>query len=135
MRSLYLLATLFALSLLGCGSGGGPALYNVKGTVTLDGTPIPKANLLLEDATGETKSYFFDVVNGEFSGEVTAGKKKVNIQASRKSKNKMMPTADGSGTEPAIEQYLPKRYNAATILEAEIKESGDNTLTFDLESN
>lgn len=120
---------------MGCsGSVDGPKLYSVTGTVTLDGQPIPDASILFKDPTGKNKSYFASVKDGSYSTEMEAGKRQVIITASRKSKDKMVDNAEGTGKEPAMEQYLPAIYNEKTTLEIDVVSGGENQFPFDLKS-
>ncbi|QDU10210.1 hypothetical protein [Gimesia aquarii] len=120
---------------IGCGSGeSGPKLYTVSGTVTLDGQPIPDASILFKDPASKNKSYFANVKNGSFNSEMEAGKRRVLITANRQSKNKMVDNAEGTGKEPAMEQYLPSKYNEKSILEIEVGSNNENSFTFDLKS-
>ncbi len=74
------------------------------------------------------------MIDGQVSGEATAGPKTLVVTAVRQSKDKLEPAADGQGMEPVTEQYLPDRYNVKSTLTAEIKPSGDNVLELVLES-
>jgi hypothetical protein len=135
MLRLPALLFLCSLSLLGCGQGDDkPALYKVSGKVTLDGQALSNANIMFHPAGDESSTYSATVENGEFSTLVTAGKKKVEITAFRKSATKIQPTADGQGTEPVTEEYLPAIYNKETTLTAVIEEKPKSDLTFDLKS-
>ncbi|WP_437192937.1 hypothetical protein [Planctomicrobium sp. SH527] len=135
MKHLFVSGGLFLFCMLaGCGSGEqGPKVYPLTGTVTYDGTPIPSATIVLKDPTGQEKSYLAKVVDGVISGESSAGEKKVEITATRVAEGKTVPTADGSGTQPATEQYIPEKFNFKSTLTATI-ENGPTTLKFDLQS-
>ncbi len=135
MKYTFASASLFLLcTLVGCGAGDqGPKVYPVTGTVTFDGAPIPTATIVLKDPTGQDKSYLAKVVDGVISGESSSGEKKVEITATRIAEGKTVPSADGSGTEPAIEQYIPEKFNVNSTLTATI-EQGPTTLKFDLQS-
>lgn len=128
----------FTLSLgvlvVGCVSAPSdePTTYNVSGTVTLDGHPILEGAMVFLDLDGKQKSYGARIEGGKFSTSMTAGKKKVEITASRELKDKMEPGPSGGPPVPAIEQYIPAKYNKQTILEAEISADSSNKLTFNL---
>lgn len=118
----------------GCGGETGPRLYPVTGTVTLDGEPIPTATILLQDPSRQDKTYIALVKDGVVSGEATAGQKSLLVTAIRQAVGKTIPGADGTGEEPATEQYLPERYNLKTTLTTEITSPGPNVLDLKLES-
>ncbi len=121
---------------IGCGGvSDAPTTIEVTGTVTLDGDPVKEASVIFEDTEGKEKSYFAKTDNnGTFSTSMTAGKKKVRITAIREVPGKTVPDGAGTGTVPATEQFIPKKYNTATTLEEEVKAEGPNKLTFELKS-
>ncbi|WP_417387028.1 hypothetical protein [Gimesia sp.] len=120
----------------GCGSpsGDAPVTYEVNGTVTLDGEPVSEGAMVFLDAEGNGRSFGTRIEAGSFSTAMTAGKKKVEITATRESKTKMEPGPSGGPPVPALEQYIPKEYNTQTTLEAEVGADGENELKFDLKS-
>jgi hypothetical protein len=111
----------------GCG-GGGPAEYRVTGRVTLDGQPVEQGEITFLPADMQGTPYAGQISNGSFECRVTEGPKRVEITATRESPT---PAADGL---PNYVSYIPAAYNSQSTLTAEIKPSGDNTLTFDLKS-
>lgn len=134
MRSLLAVCSL--LGVLGCGNGETPLqTYPLTGTVTLDGKPIPTASILLKDPIGQLRSCVATVQDGVIRGESTAGEKEVEITAYRIAEGKTIPGADGTGTEPATEQYLPAKYNSESTLTVTIAPKKNVApLTFDLQS-
>lgn len=129
-------ALIFGILTVGCGGGpsDAPKTYEVSGTVTLDGQPVPEGAMVFLDPDGKQKSYGASIKDGNFSTSMTAGKKKVEINASRESKDKMAPGPSGGPPVPVLEQYIPVQYNKQTTLEADISADGSNELTFDLKS-
>ena len=137
IRRLFFSLSVIAIAtfITGCSSNeSGPKLLQVTGTVTLDGQPIPEANILFKDPNGENKSYFASVKEGSFSTKIEAGKRIAIISANRQSKDKMVDNAEGTGKEPAMEQYLPAKYNEKSTLEIEVKPDSENQFPFDLKS-
>ncbi|WP_232100785.1 hypothetical protein [Gimesia fumaroli] len=121
--------------MMGCGGGEeGPKQFTVTGTVTLDGQPIPEASILFKDPSGKNKSYFAGVKDGAYSTKIEAGKRKVLITANRPSKDKMVMNAEGTGKEPAMEQYLPAEYNEKSTLEIDVVAGNENQFSFELKS-
>lgn len=135
LRLLSIVSISVIILLMGCGGGeSGPNLHPVTGTVTLDGQSIPEASIIFIDPTGKKKSYYANVKNGSFSSKMEAGKRKALITANRQSKNKMVDDAAGTGKEPAMEQYIPAKYNDKSTLEIEVASGNENQFTFDLTS-
>ena len=126
---LHLLLLISLLALLpGCSRG--PKLYPVRGEVTIDGQPVPEGNILLIPTDGKTGPEPGWIREGKYDLKATAGKKKVEISAS-----KILPGgARGAGGEPVPEEYLPPRYNLQTELTAEVEPTGKNVFDFKLKS-
>jgi len=133
---LYSLLMILTLSLLtGCGkTSDGPALETVMGSVTLDGEPLPDASILFKDPARKNKSYFASVKAGAYTTEMQVGQWTVEITARRRSKDKMVDNAEGTGKELAMEQYLPAEYNEKSTLEINVTPDGENQFQFDLKS-
>ncbi len=117
----------------GCSRDTGPVIYPVTGTVTLDGEPLPYATILLKDPDGQQKTYVAEVINGEIKGNATAGKKTVEITATRP-RGKMTQSPDGVGMAQEVEQYLPEKYNERSELTAEIVPGKSVSISFELKS-
>ena len=121
------LVVLALLVLAGCGDSG-PAEYDVTGSVTLDGQPIEKGEILFLPANLQGTSQAGQIVNGKYECRVSEGSKRVEITATRESPT---PAADGL---PNYVSYIPAAYNSQSTLTAEVKPDGDNTFTFTLQS-
>jgi len=101
----------------------GPQRYTVTGNATFEGEPIPLGDLVFADISGQEASEGGRIIDGEFSVELTAGEKRVEIEASK----------DVPGeTPPLRESYIPEKYNVASELSVTVRASGDNTFTFEL---
>ncbi len=120
------------VSLTGCnGEVAGDPTYAVQGTVTLDGDPLSEGEIyFVSAATGQVD--ILPIRNGQFQGEATAGSRSVQIMAYRETMQAPMP---GEAPEPSLENYLPARYHAESVLEAQIQPTGDNRFDFELESD
>ena len=112
--------------LSGCGPSG-PAFYEVAGTVTWNGAPLPQGDIIFESADGTATPSAGKVVDGTYKFKATAGKKLVRIMAMRDT-GKFDPTM---GTM-IREMYLPERYNHESKLDADVKAEGDNRFNFTL---
>jgi hypothetical protein len=114
------------LAISGCGS----KTYNVSGTVTFNGVPIPEGRISFvpEDSSPGGGGA---ISNGRYSVDVPPGKAKVQINAS-----KLMKLPEGEkgmyGKTGEMRDYIPSKYNADTELKADI--SGPAKLDFELKS-
>jgi len=71
------------------------------------------------------------IVGGRFRIRTLPGRYRVDIVAGR-------PQAAGKELTPGmprLEQYIPERYNAASVLEADVTPRGPNTFTFALSTS
>ena len=115
------------LVLTGCDRG--PKMYPVSGTVTLDGNPVPEGEILFTDGDGKLGPDAGKIKDGRFEFQAKAGKKRVEISAS-----KVLPGSKvrGAGGEPVPEEYIPEWYNVNSTLTEEVKPGGDNRYEFKL---
>jgi len=119
---------LIANSLLtGCGGQQFEQTYRVTGRVTLDQEPLPQGNIVfLTSETGDLQS--IPIENGVYSGEVRAGRRRVEIRAYRPE------TGSRAIMEPPPSNYLPERYNTTSELSATISATDLNVCDFALSS-
>lgn len=124
-------AVLFLL-LAGCGSGE-PYPVPVKGAVTLDGKPLAEGKISF--ITPGQVPEVLDVKDGRFNGKVKWGDKRVEIAAYRPAP---IPANIPASMRPLMkdgqENYLPEKYHRDSTLKADVKDTGDNAFTFDLNS-
>lgn len=117
------------LLILGCSSG--PKTYQVIGTVTLDGRPLPEGDIHFLSVDGRYGPEPGKLKDGRYELWAKAGKKRVEISASR-----ILPGgAKGAGGEPVPEEYIPERYNVQSTLTAEVTPDGANRFDFPLQSH
>lgn len=122
------IAILSVASLAGCGgSEEGEKVHPVSGSVTLDGKPVAKGELVFEDPEGKSAGGSAAIKDGKYSTDCTAGKFKVRISARKETGPK-----DATGVAPS-EETIPAKYNESTELEVEIK-AGENKHDFKLTS-
>lgn len=124
----YLLTALFCVVLAGCQKAG-PTVYSVEGTVTLDGAPLADGGIIMDPVDGVGPSASGTIRDGAFSMQTTAGKKRVEIHASRETGE-----IDELSKTPIMQEIVPARYNVHTELTAAIAAEGGNRLTFELKS-
>ncbi len=124
-----------ALLSCGCGSSDVPETGEVKGIVTLDGAPVPKATVTFAPEEGRTSTAETDD-KGEYVLAYTAkvlgakvGKHTVRISTFR-------PATGDPGDAHRVEEVkekIPAKYNTQTTLSEEV-EPGKNEKDFALES-
>ena len=134
MKTVCMLILVVGCSLVmtACGGPAGPAKYEVSGTVTFDGAPVPEGEIIFRAADGG-RSDAGQIKAGQYAFEATEGKKKVSITASREVPGEFDEQNPGEKV-PMIAQYIPAQYNEETTLEAEVAGSGGNSFDFDLKT-
>ncbi|SFH58997.1 hypothetical protein [Planctomicrobium piriforme] len=119
------------LCISGCGSKA-PQLpeYQVTGTVTFDGVPVDSGRILMREMGGSQRGYSGEIQAGQYLLKTGPGKMRVEITASRPVPGKF---DNSNGTpEPVGEMYIPKKYNDASELTAEIQPDDKNVVPFEL---
>tara|TARA_R110002095_G_scaffold174863_2_gene152230 strand:- start:2694 stop:3098 length:405 start_codon:yes stop_codon:yes gene_type:complete len=120
----------FLVVLQGCGRGNdGPEMASVKGTVKIDGAPVPKGDIIFEPADGTGRAAAGVIENGVFQFNSPVGLKKVMIIASRKTGKKGKDFG-----EDLMESYIPKKYNTESELKEKVSPGSENEFEFDLKS-
>jgi hypothetical protein len=130
----FLLTVCFSLAILwnlGCSKeqpkAAAPAA-DVKGTITMDGRPIPTGELHFESPSFPPR--ILKIKDGSFSGEAPVGKNQVEL----------FLYVDGPASEkypgvPAKKNVAPVKYwGPKTILEATVIAGGANEFKFDIRS-
>jgi hypothetical protein len=112
--------------LAGCGPSG-PKTFEVSGTVTWEGNPVPEGDIVFLPVDGKVSPDAGKIHDGRFQFRAKAGKKRVEIHASRDN-GVVDPVMKTTGREP----YIPQEYNAKSILEVEVEDKGLNHFTFHL---
>lgn len=111
---------LFLYGAAGCTQG--PNYYPVSGKVTLDGKPLAHGDIVFVDLSGRYGPDPGKIQDGRFAFQAKAGKKRVEISAS-----KILPGgAKGAGGEPVPEEFLAAEYNTRSQLTVEVKPEGPN---------
>jgi hypothetical protein len=124
---------LAAVAAVGCGDDGGVKKYTVSGTVKYKGAPLAGGAVDFIPEAGDTSgTVSTEIRDGKYefgSGNgVPAGKYKVSITAGFAGPPPN-PSGDEKGRSPVIS--LPDRYNAQTVLRAEVTADGKNVFNFD----
>ncbi len=133
------LACVVLLAVAGCGAadeGDGVVRESVSGTVTLGGKPLDGASIHFiptnPNAPGEASG---EIKDGKFAipkeSGPAAGTYSVKISSIQ---NVTVDPNQPPGPPPKPKpETIPKKYNAATTLNAEIKAGDPNELTFELD--
>ena len=120
------IASLLPLVLLltGCGGkSGGPAMADVKGKVTLDGTPLATGKIVFDEGPGIPAAEL-DIKDGAYSGQVSVGSKTVRISAFKPADPSK--AKKGPGMDNNQENMLPAKYHSASKETREVKAGGPN---------
>ncbi|WP_157369660.1 hypothetical protein [Zavarzinella formosa] len=114
----------------GCGDTGKKkaASVPVKGTVTLDGKPLPEGEMSF-GLTGEAP-VILTVKDGAFSGNAYVGNNHVEIRAYKDGP----PLSTDPEKKPSKVNYLPDRYGYKSTLTAEVASGGANDFKFEVTS-
>lgn len=128
---MFRLKLLVITGLLLCGCSGpaeqkGDPSVMVKGTVTLDGQPLPNGQILFIDEDRKPRrEYLAAIQEGAFQCEAPPGKKRVEIISYK-------PTTSLEVVPP---QIIPARYNDKSELSVELVLNDPAEHAFELKSN
>ncbi|QDU74859.1 hypothetical protein Pan97_18770 [Bremerella volcania] len=124
---------LAGIALLGCNNQRPiPKSYPVQGEVTLDGKPMESGEVAFVSVAEGIRDTV-KVEGGKFSGEVLAGDRKIEIRSyiAKEGNTKMY----GADAEPSYVNIIPKKYNEESEITATVKESDDNSFSFEVTSS
>jgi len=126
----YLLAgaAIVVMAVIGCGGKQGVGVdptAPVKGSVTLDGEPMPAGEVQFE-IEGQPPQ-IIPVTNGTFEGDALPGSNKVKIYVYE------TQTDDMTGVESKV-NILPEQYNLNSTLKADVPKEGATDLSFAVKS-
>jgi len=124
------LALCGSATVLGCGASG-PTTYEVTGRVTFDGKPVTDGEIIFRAAEGSERSWAGPIVDGRYTMQSTAGKKRVEISASRQVAD--VAVTGGGGEGPGFEMYIPEKYNSRSELQIQIAPDWGKEFDFELE--
>jgi hypothetical protein len=122
-----------------CGCGDSGKRQSIKGIVTLDGKPLEDGQITFVPQPGTLgPTAGAEIQNGRFAiparGGTFAGKFRVEVTASRPSGKKVADRFTGKPVD-GYEQFIPRRYNAESQLEADVKAGTANRFEFAVSSN
>jgi hypothetical protein len=132
-----------AVAVAGCGgSGDNLPRQPVSGTVTLDGKPLERGTISFQPVSELPTAAAVAFSDGRYAiaraEGLVPGPYRVLISSTPLTTLPVdpatgLPPPPGKPTPPPKER-LPEKYNAATILTAEVKEGASNQFDFSLES-
>lgn len=134
LMGLYLIAGIIFVGVLsGCSGGAkGPPTVQIKGKVTLDGTPLEKGSIVFEPKDGKGSSAGGTIQNGEYVADVQPGNKIVRITSSKVvGKKKVYEGDPDSPEEDVVAELVPPMYNNQSTLEKDVGSAKDD-VNFDL---
>ena len=123
------LRSIIALVLLVAGCGRGPAIGELSGRVTLDGSPLAEGAMRFEPADGKGSTAGGSIQDGRYTARMMANGYRVQISSADMTPPPGLPAGEFfTGRE-----RIPVRYNEQTELTVEVKR-GTNSADFDLRS-
>lgn len=133
MRLLNTLALgIFCLLLAGCHQASGlpePQRFPVRGTVTLDGKPLPVGVIYFKTIqTGALDSV--EIKEGKFEGQAQLGDRRVEIC----SYETLPPQASDPMATASQKNTIPPKYNLESTLTANVTQDGPNEFRFEVSS-
>jgi hypothetical protein len=123
--------SILPILLISAGCGGKPSpppVAEVKGKVTLDGTPLASGKIVFDGGPGVPAAEL-DIKDGTYSGQVQVGSKTVRISAYKAAPPQKGPPK-GPGYDTMQVNTLPAKYNTASKETREVKEGGPNEFDF-----
>jgi len=112
----------------GCGDSTKPSSIEVKGTVTVDGKPIPDGEISFLVA-GQSPT-LFPIKDGAYSGKALSGSNKIEIRAFKDGP----PMTTDPEKKPTRINYLGDNYGMNSKLTADVKSGASNDFKFELTS-
>ena len=118
MRTRFGIGCLVTIWLMGCSSATTDKRYEVYGTVTLDDKPLEEGTISFATADGGVPGNA-TITNGSYKLDTRPGLNKVSISA-LKVDPKIKPSNDPVRPVDNRVNIIPKRYNSATELKADV---------------
>jgi hypothetical protein len=136
----WIVIATYSISMTGC--GGGNERLPVDGSVTLDGQPISKGQIIFLPMDGTSSPTAGAIIeDGRFSVPaekgLMKGKFRVEISAMRATSQTDQSLNVASGQMEVVEKLesiVPPRYNRESALIVEVEEGAQNSFPFELKS-
>lgn len=119
-QTLLLLASIALVGMTGCFGEAGPKMVDVKGTVTLDGTPVDDGQIYFRADDG-SNTYAAPIQKGAYEASVSPGSKKIEIIGYRDIPGKFVEVNPGEKS-PAREMFIPRKFNSESTLSVTVAE-------------
>lgn len=116
-----------AASITGCSGGSGLAL--VEGTVTLDGEPLPKAEVLFRPENGRPS---LGVTDAEGKYQLRYSAEKMGALPGTHSVSIRTFVEDPDGENVSSKERVAPQYNSRTTLKVELTTNQTEPINFDL---
>lgn len=129
---LAILGVAVAIGLAGCRRSSGLDVHPVAGTVTVDGAPLADGWIVFRSLEGDARGCAGRITNGGYRAEAFAGRASVAVTATRAIPGEFVRASPDDEPQPKTEQFIPRRYNEKTELEADIPRGGIRGLDFAL---
>ena len=126
----WLLPATVAACLVALGCGPRDTRVECSGTVTYAGQPVEEGSIGFFPLAGGGRSEGAVITAGRYTARVEPGRHRVEIRGSRPLAEETAGPSDMPGG--IREDYIPKEFNDASTLEAEIPATGPHQLPFDL---
>ena len=120
------------ISSSGCRRAPGLDVHPVSGKVTVDGEPLADGWITFRAMEGDSRGFAGRVTKGGYRAEAFAGRVSVAVTASRAVPGEFVRGSPDDEPQPKTEQFIPRRYNEETVLEADIPVGGIRGLDFAL---
>ncbi len=122
-------AAVAAACLLTSGCGPRDSRVECSGTVTYAGQPVEEGSIGFFPLADGSRSEGAVITAGRYTARVQPGRHRVEIRGSRPLAGKAIDSDMPGGIR---EDYIPKEFNEASTLEAEVPAAGPHALSFDL---
>jgi hypothetical protein len=132
------------IGLSGCGSKpvATQPTGQVTGTVLVNGSPLAYGQIEFGPADGPERPQRAFIKGGQYTIDVSSGKKRVVIWGITEEAHSRIPKVDAGARSKEVEasavmkeNYLPSMYNRESTLTAEVSKDGPNVCNFDLTFN
>lgn len=125
--------------LTGCGgSGGGPVLSKVAGTIKLDGKPLANAVVTFEPVGGGRPASGYTDESGRYNLEFNEGQPGAAVGRHLVRISTWREGYDNGSYHPPVPEQAPSRYNAKAEENPEMRRevaASSNTIDFELNSS
>jgi hypothetical protein len=111
------MSLLIATCTAGCADG--PAVGDVRGTVTVNGQPLKEGSIRFIPVAGDTPASGGTIRDGSFEAKVPVAKQRVEIVANVIDEDKTPPNA--TADQIVMKKVVPDRYGAGSELTLDVK--------------